>query len=308
MRRQVKCTCVTRGLVLLHLLPALTALAQSPTAVGPLPPAQWERLTERLQNNLGQVEALATARIVLVTAWSDGIAQVSGFIAEESQRREIEIQGFKALQREANNKLIPLAITRLDTSYLVVLPPAGSPPLNRVATLDRFFESIPQSVLRVQMFDPARNLVQVCGAMSSQEHLRVLQNRLPVLKEYRMTLDDVIVADAKMPRVDYTWGYNDVNYGLRGASSEVVLSAADQMIRLGYSSSEAWYFRAVGCLLAGRDMQALGALRIATSLESSYSYFESKRFQVLERFQGSLREKLERMIALQPANSIVCGN
>jgi uncharacterized ubiquitin-like protein YukD len=282
--------------------------AQEPPVAETLPPSKWQHLTERLRNNLGQVESLATAQIFVAVVRADGSVQVCGLVAEESQQKEIEMKGLTALQREVKAGIItmPVAVDRVDASKMVALPQGRLTPLDHVLAFDKALASLPNCILRVQSYDPLRDIVRICGSVPSEEYHDVLKECLTASKS-QFLFDDVVIVDHKMARGDYVWNIHDITRALANQSSQQVLAGSQQIIRFGNSSPEAWYYRAAGYLLAGNDERAIGAVRVAASMESEriYSYYRSKRFGALERFQGNLREKLERMVDAGPSICIV---
>ncbi len=201
---------------------------------------------------------------------------------------------------------IPVAIDRVDASKMVVLPKGRLAPFDYVLALDKAFAAIPNCFLRVQSYDPFKSILCICGSVPSEEYHSVLKDCVAGFKP-QFLLDDIIVVDHRMARGDYVWNVHDITRALATGSSEQVLAGSQQLIRFGNSSPEAWYYRAAGFLLAGNDRQAVGAVRIATSLESEkvFSYYQSRRFRALERFQGNVREKLERMVDSGAAICIV---
>lgn len=286
---------------------AATGRAQEPPVAETLPPSQWRSLTERLRTNVIQADLPGTQVFVAVVR-ADGVVQVFGTVADDSWRKQIEMNGLLELQRTAKAGAIkiPVAVNRVDASRMAALPQGRLSPLDHVLVLDKALAAIPNCLLRVETYDSFRSTVRLCGSVPSEEQHSVLKECLAGFNP-RFSFDDVLVVDRKMARGDYVWSVHDVTRALASGSSEQVLTGSQQLIRFGDSSPEAWYYRAAGCLLAGNNEQAIGAVRIATSVEAQqvYSYYQSSRFHALERFQGNLREKLERMVDSGPSICIV---
>ena len=280
-----------------------------PRPAEPLPPSEWQHLTERLRNNLGQVEALRASQVFVAVPRADGTVQVLGLTANESHRTQIEGDGLRALQHEYDNGLIKVAVKHVDASKMAERPQDRPTPLQNVLAMDKALAAIPDCFLRVQSYDPVKDALYICGSVPTAEHHHVLKECLGRF-HLQLLFDDVVVVDHKIPRDDYVWSFADVTRALANQSGEQLLAGSQQLIRRGYNTSEAWYFRAAGHLLAGRETQAVGAVRIAASMEAeeTYSYYRSRRFAALERFQGNLRERLERMVDAGPVACIVQPN
>ncbi len=291
------------------LFAATHAAAQTkPPAIPEAPPSvdDCRAFTERLADNLAQVEALQSAQVLLVVAREDGAAEVFGFLAEGSQREAVETEGLKALVREAERGELPRAPAAVDASGMVVLGTSPLFPLEYVMMLDRLMADVPACLIRPKTYHPATRALSLCGVVESEELLGLVESRLPALAGVdAVDVGSVILADQRAFSGAHVWGHHDVHAAVREWRPEDVVDATTRLIRRGYSWPDAWFLRAAGHLMEGREADAVGDVRIARAIESDRSYYRSQRFRAIERVQGPVRTQLERMVALGPASSIV---
>ncbi len=273
--------------------------AGEPPAPERIPVSQEEcrKLSDRLQNNLSQLESLETAQILFVMGWTDGTAKVFGVITDESQRNAIAEMGLKALQREADQGLVGLRVSDLNTSSLVLARRPTAVPVDFVRRLEKILNTLPSCLLRVQAYSPSSQKLCLCGFIESPEYLQTLKQAIANVKGIRgVDTRDVVVAGKCSASSQRDWGYTDLYRGLRNTDGNAMTEAATALIRSGQGTVDVWYLRAAGHLMASQRDQAVGDIRVAMALDGS-SFYRSQRFSPLQRVQGNLREELERMVA-----------
>lgn len=274
-----------------------------PRALAPL--EQSQKVTERLRNSLAQLDALRDAQIGAAILWSDGTVQVFGFVRGPEQRSLIEEEGKKALDRETEQKNLPFPVGKVDASPMVLAQRGPLTPLDRVVQTERVLASVPGCLVCVACFSPSAETIFLCGTVETGDHLPLVADLATrVAGVAHVNVRDLIVTDQDAFQGSHLWERSDLYKALRTGQGHAMVATADLMLRRGYRRADAWYLRAVGHLLNGQQIEAVGDVRIAAALESDLVFQDSSRFVALARFQGPLRIHLERLAALGPSASL----